>query len=694
MAAAARSSLPADKQGNSKLETDMSYLLEVTASWAVFYGIYHLLLRSETFHRTNRWYLLGTLLLGLAIPALDVNWLVEAESPAYILQPITVGVRELEAVVITASQQEQGVDFQVVAIWGYWLGVVVSLARFGFGLWQIGRLYRQADVAKQNGYDLVTTCAPHLPFSFFRNLFWSKNFVTTEEERRSIVRHEEAHIFQKHSHDVVLLELVAAFAWCIPFVYFYKKALKTTHEYLADAHVTAGFDKKQYGRLLLRQSHPGMQVAISNSLFSSQLKKRIVMMTKTKSAQRAALKYLAVLPAVAVLLMAFSFRNNPLPAPSDLLENKLAATSGEVDIVPSATIVVDTVPTNASDAILDGVGEMPRFPGCEDVAEKNELNQCAQEKLMQFIFKNIKYPNEAKEKGIEGTVFVKFVVEKDGSIYDADVLRGIGGGCDEEVLRLVQMMPKWVPATKNGRPVKSQFNLPVKFKLDGEIKKVEDSKPLTLGDLDEAPVMLGCENLTGEERQTCSTNKLIETLFSNVKYPVEARKNGVEGTVFAKFTIEKDGSITHPEIIRSVGSGCDEEVLRVIGQMPKWSPGKKGGQPVAASFTLPVKFKLDEGDKAANQSEEVFLEAFPNPAGSTGFDVRFKSPTGRVSILFYDANAMKEVNERFFDVETGQLNTYHIRPESVFANGKTGTVVISLRDANGKVLATTKVIVQ
>jgi len=689
----------------------MSYLLEVTASWAVFFGIYHLLLRSETFHRTNRWYLLGTLVLGLAIPAVNFDWMIAEEAPSYLLQPITIGVQQLEAIVVTASKREQGIDFQVVAIWIYWLGVVVAMARFGFGLWQIRRLYQQGEVAKQDSYDLVTTSAPHLPFSFFRNLFWSKNFVTTEEERRSIVRHEEAHIFQKHSHDVVLLELVAAFTWCVPFVYFYKKALKTTHEYLADAHVTAGFDKKQYGRLLLRQSHPGMQVAISNSLFSSQLKKRIVMMTKTKSSQQAGWKYLAVLPALALLLMAFSLKNSPLPRPLEILENQPVGSFENADFVPSA-MMVDTVPNKQPEAVFETPEIAPSFPSGEG-------------ELMQFIFKNIKYPSQAKEKGIEGTVFVKFVVEKDGSIYDADIMKSIGGGCDEEVLRLVQMMPRWVPGTQNGVPVRTQFYLPVKFKLEADAPVAEQQ---VFDVVDEAPVMLGCENLMGDERHNCSTGKLIQAVFSNVKYPAEARMNGVEGTVYAKFIIEKDGSITKPEIIRSLGSGCDEEVLRVIGLMPKWSPGKKDGKPVAVSFTLPVKFKLDEGEKAANPSEEVILEAFPNPAGSDGFDVRFKAPAGRVSLLFYDANAMQEVHEKFFDVEKGQmntrqiirtdpvfsndktgtapmnlklsdvekgqLNTYHIRPESVFANGRTGTVAISLRDANGKVLATTKVIVQ
>jgi TonB family protein len=671
----------------------MNYLLEVTLCWAVFFGIYHLLLRAETFHRTNRWYLLGTLLLGLVIPMLDVNWLVAPTSPVYILQPITVGVQELEAVVITASQQEQGIDYQAVLLWMYWLGVVVSLARFGYGLWQIRQLYRSGDIAKQDSYDLVTTSAPHLPFSFFRNLFWSKNFVTTEEERRSIVRHEEAHIFQKHSHDVVLLELVAAFAWCVPFVYFYKKALKTTHEYLADAYVTAGFDKKQYGRLLLRQSHPGMQVAISNSLFSSQLKKRIVMMTKTKSAQRAALKYLAVLPAVAVLLMAFSLENSSLSTGLELLENQPIENIDMPDSPPSAMALRDTVPVENR---LHYVAEMAaQFPGDEGIPNAEGGYDYPNKNLMKFIFDNMRYPAEARDQGIEGMVIAKFVVEKDGSISDIDIKEGaLGGGCEEEVKRIISLMPKWNPGTMDGKPVRSIRFLPIKFKLDDKPLVVEAVKPLTISDLDEAPVMLGCESLTGEERQNCSTGKLVQAVFSNVRYPAEARKNGVEGTVYAKFIIEKDGSITKPEIIRSLGSGCDEEVLRVIGLMPKWSPGKKDGQPVAVSFMLPVKFKLDEGQEATKPSEEVILEAFPNPAGSDGFEVRFKAPAGRVSILFYDANAMKEVNEKFFDVEKGQLNTYHIRPESVFANGKTGTAAISLRDTNGKVLATTKVIVQ
>ena len=115
------------------------------------------------------------------------------------------------------------------------------------------------------------------------------------------------------------------------------------------------------------------------------------------------------------------------------------------------------------------VEEMPRFPGCENEPEA-ERKTCADKAMLQFIYKNIKYPPIARENGVEGTVVVTFVVEKDGSISDARVLRDIGAQCGSEALRVVQMMnsmgQKWSPGKQRGRPVKVQFNLPVKFRLE------------------------------------------------------------------------------------------------------------------------------------------------------------------------------------------------------------------------------------
>ncbi|MDZ4680729.1 MAG: energy transducer TonB [Saprospiraceae bacterium] len=117
------------------------------------------------------------------------------------------------------------------------------------------------------------------------------------------------------------------------------------------------------------------------------------------------------------------------------------------------------------------VEQMPRFPGCEAFSGTNaEKQACATQKLLEFIYKNIKYPAAARDNGIQGTVVVSFVVEKDGKLTDAVVLRDIGGGCGTEALRVINLMNEkdltWVPGKQRGRPVRVQFNLPVKYRLD------------------------------------------------------------------------------------------------------------------------------------------------------------------------------------------------------------------------------------
>lgn len=117
------------------------------------------------------------------------------------------------------------------------------------------------------------------------------------------------------------------------------------------------------------------------------------------------------------------------------------------------------------------VEEMPRFPGCEELtASMEEKRQCANKKLLEFIYENIRYPAVARDNGIEGTVVVSFVVDQKGYIKDAQVVRDIGGGCGQEALRIVEMMNsmpnRWAPGKQRGRAVKVLFNLPVKFKLE------------------------------------------------------------------------------------------------------------------------------------------------------------------------------------------------------------------------------------
>lgn len=122
------------------------------------------------------------------------------------------------------------------------------------------------------------------------------------------------------------------------------------------------------------------------------------------------------------------------------------------------------------DKIFQVVEQMPRFPGCDDAGTDAEKDACAGKKLLEYIYKNIKYPTIARENGVEGTAVISFVVEKDGSITDAKLLRDPGAGTGDEALRVVEKMNelpnKWTPGKQRNEAVRVQFNLPVKFRLE------------------------------------------------------------------------------------------------------------------------------------------------------------------------------------------------------------------------------------
>lgn len=127
-------------------------------------------------------------------------------------------------------------------------------------------------------------------------------------------------------------------------------------------------------------------------------------------------------------------------------------------------------PAPEVEEIFKVVEEMPRFPGCENESTAEAKKACADKKMLEFIYKNIKYPAIARENGVEGTAVITFVIEKDGSVTDARIVRDIGAQCGQEALRVVNLMNdqniKWTPGKQRGRSVRVQFNLPVRFKLE------------------------------------------------------------------------------------------------------------------------------------------------------------------------------------------------------------------------------------
>lgn len=222
---------------------------------------------------------------------------------------------------------------------------------------------------------------------------------------------------------------------------------------------------------------------------------------------------------------------------------------------------VFVVPDNDT-TIYTVVDEMPQFPGGDSA-------------MVAYITNNVHYPQTEKEKGIQGKVFVGFVIEKDGAVSDVEIKRGIGEECDAEAVRVVKGMPNWEPGKQSGVVVRTAMVLPINFKI------VAPPINTTIYDaVEKMPSFPGGEIM------------MYDFLARNVRYPQRAREDGYSGTVYVRFVVEPDGSITNIEVAKGVAGGCSEEAVRVVKMMPNWIPGEAFGKKVRVTYTLPINFRL------------------------------------------------------------------------------------------------------
>lgn len=209
-----------------------------------------------------------------------------------------------------------------------------------------------------------------------------------------------------------------------------------------------------------------------------------------------------------------------------------------------------------------------------EIVEENASFPGGDEAFNSWVAQNLKYPAEAIKQGIQGRVFVQFVVNKDGTIDEVKVLRSPDPLLSEEALRIVKSMPNWKPAHQGGKTVRSRFNLPIMFSL----KKPEGSQ-------DNNSVEKNASFPGGREA-------LYAWLAKNMQYPVLASAQGIQGTVHLQFVVNTDGSIDEVNVMRSPDPILSKEAIRLVKKMPKWIPASRDGQPLKSRFNLPINFRL------------------------------------------------------------------------------------------------------
>ncbi len=620
--------------------TLITYLLQVTVCMACFFGFYMIALQRETTFRTNRAYLISTVLISLILPWIKIYVDLWSAKAFISNSQVFLGsyVDSFQAITITAPAS-YSLHWTEIFTAGYFVFALIFGIRFCVEILKIYNIYRTGQSIVVRGHKCMLSPNVKTPFSFFNTIYLPAAHQFSAEELAEVIRHERSHIIGRHSVDIILMEMIGVILWINPMVYLYRRKLRELHEYLADAEVIRHHHWESYATFLISQKNYGLQNTLSNQLVYSQLKNRLIMMTKKPSSMLSKIKYAGMLPILMIALVLFSFREKSIEKQYDpkYIKDDYHLYEDGFNMYTPWGVELQTI--SAEDNT-----QQPLFPGCDKVPLM-EQKSCSQSRLIEFIGRELKYPQQLIDENITGQVYVKFTVGANGLIKEPVIEKSLHAAADQAVLNVFRLLNgkagKWTPGRKEGRVVSMEMILPISF------AEREDGKDEAYTYVEEMPRFPGCENQEEDVRFKCANEKMYKYFYESIKYPKEDRDKGIQGMVIAQFVVRPDGSISDINIIKGVSPGIDTEVLRIVESMnalpERWIPGRDKGIAVPVTFTVPFKFvfqndqvpviKSDEVNKD-NDSTDVAKHAgegstlFPNPA------------TGKITVSLFEGAHM------------------------------------------------------
>lgn len=399
----------------------ITYLLKSGILLFVFYAVYKLLLENEKMFRFNRAYLIGSLIFSFVIPLQLFSIKTTFETGINNIQ--------LEGIVIQKGRAPLNENYIMYTIFYYLIRVYVIVSivlalRFVLNLISFFIKLKRKEIRFVNGVKIVLTNETVLPHSFWDAVFVNKADFEMGKIPSELIAHERAHLEQRHTLDVLFVEVLQIVFWVNPFLSVLKKAIKLNHEFLADEAVNKQFNSvSDYQNLLLDFASNKNTISLASNINYLITKKRLLMMTKKENSTKIALKMGFATAICGLVLFIFS--------------TKTTAQTNSLKDQNDFKVSYDTTSVNE-----------PQFPG--GITE-----------FYKFIGKNFKMPAEASKNKVQGKVLMEFMIEKDGSLSEIKVKKDLGYGLADEAVRVLRLSPKWIPATENGEPVRVSYGLPI-----------------------------------------------------------------------------------------------------------------------------------------------------------------------------------------------------------------------------------------
>lgn len=507
----------------------------------------------------NRVFLVGSGILSLVIPFLRIEWFTKQEATKQIYS----GVDQLNNIVISLvedpvlPQQFNWGKFLVVI---YLVGICVLIVRF------ITQL-------------VLLNIAIHFPqngaaFSFFNIKQVDNNLPSANV----IDAHEDLHVKQFHSFDILFFEFLTILIWFNPIVYFYKSAVKNIHEYLADQEaIKVQGNKDAYSLLLLSNAFNVNSQILTNSFYTkSMVKKRIYMLYKQRSKKSAILKYGLFVPlfGFALVLSSSTVRNN--------VQLREVANSIPIDI-------------SVMESVLPSLKRIHPSPIPHAISWTNNINPSS-EKVERPVHINIellksnllseKTQNESKTfilKGVEGDAADKepmLILNGIPQKRPSDNLFDISGNNISTInlLKNETAVLKYGPEAKEG-----VIEVTTNDYTNNEVTTSTASSP---------SLMVAAEPINRPASYPGGINKLRDHISKNLNYPAGALAANKTGIVIVDFIIDKDGTISNIHVNKKLGFGLDEAAMHVISTLDFWKPKMINGKAVKAAYNIPIKFEL------------------------------------------------------------------------------------------------------
>ena len=669
------------------MESYLIYIGKVSLAAGAFYIVFLLLFQNQKQFVFNRFYLPVSLALSFVIPLITFTTVKYIEPTSF----------DFNSFAYLGDSSENIVQAEFAFEWNHYLFGLYVLGAAGFLFHLLFGHLKAISMVKKSQIRQIFETRVNItpkdvhPFSFFNKIVLSEKTLDNPN-LKMIVNHENIHVKEKHTHDILFAEILFLFQWFNPFAWLIKDAVKNNLEYITDQQIAESNNPQIYQLAMVGLADKKGVAPFLTAMNGSQLKNRIIMMKKKTENKYAILKQLVVFPLLAILVMG--------------LANKETITEViQPETKNNVTGIVVSIETKQS---IEGVGIYNKFG--DKLAATNSKGEFA------FKFENKKDNILFIKEGFKLKHFELDLTEKDETFLEIE-LEAADKNNNKKII-------KGKVTDQNGDPI-SGASIIVRGKTIGtitdpsgnyEIELEEEKETLIfiitgfvkeeieVGEKTEINVTLIAEyNQKSEELNVSSFKSqklnaeqlkkyggeifykveempefpggelaLKKYIASNVKYPAIAQENGIQGKVYVTFIIDKKGKVNDVQISRGVDPDLDKEAIRVISSLPKWKPGKQRGKTVNVSYTIPITFGLQ--DKSQTN------------------DTTSRKPPRAVKVLSYGNDDFSEPLYIVNGIETNSLE--NIDPNDIenisVLKDKSATELYGEKGKNGVILVTTK----